>query len=136
MAVDARLVFAFQIDVPLYPCAEMMRVFGDIVLPLARLDATQATDAFGRIDPECPAMLGPVVTGYGGGGGEARPVAASASVTQNLGRHGGSRARDGASEQAQKFAACFLTLMWSLFHFAGAPGRFAVARPQWMVALE
>jgi hypothetical protein len=113
-----------------------MRVFGDIVFPLARLDATQATDAFGRIDAECPAMLCPVITGHGGDRRRA-PAGCSIGVShQNLGRYGGSRARDGASEQAQEFAACFLTLMWSFFHFAGAPGRFAVAYPQRMVALE
>ncbi len=57
MAVDARSVLAFQIDVALDPGAEVVRVPGDIVLTLARLDATQAADALRGIDPESPRCL-------------------------------------------------------------------------------
>jgi hypothetical protein len=67
VAIDARFIFTFQIDIPLHPGAEMMRILGDVVFRLARLDATQAADALCGIDAERPAMLGPVVTGYRGG---------------------------------------------------------------------
>src|SRR3990172_4130251 len=61
VAVDARLVFALQIDVALDPGAKVMRVASNIIFPLACLDATQAADALGGIDAEAPAVLGPVV---------------------------------------------------------------------------
>ena len=105
MAVDARSVLTFQIDVALHPGAEVVRVPGDIVLTLARLDATQAADAFVRIDAEGPLVPGPVIVLRG-----KRAAAGSGSAlcgdflrdAEGPGGHDGARTRCGAADLAQK----------------------------------
>ena len=59
--VDARLILALEIHVTLDPGTKVLWVERDFVFDLAGLDAAQAADAARRIDPECPAMLGPIV---------------------------------------------------------------------------
>src|SRR5450631_129669 len=72
LRVDARLILALEIDVTLDPSAKILWIEWNFVFDLAGLDAAQTADAACRIDPECPAMFGPIVFRHRSGRGELR----------------------------------------------------------------
>src|ERR1700690_685055 len=99
-----------------------MRVSGDIVFFLARLDAAQAADAFRGIDTERPTVLAPVISRNNGIG---RCLRSRRGLWgDGACRRCGGAIGQGASKTTQKVAPFYFVLLELLFLFhCRAPGK-------------
>ncbi len=112
LTVDVGVLVALEIDVALDPGAELVGVARNVVFDLARLDTTQAADAFCGIDTERPAMLSPVIARNGRWSGFCCSLGGCGGVLcDGTGRNRHGAARKGTSETSQKLAAVTFVLL-------------------------